>query len=127
MAKKTGYEVTAQKPVCVDFPDGRVVSFRPGTRFEAHPTNASVRRLLRVREIRVLSPMEKVPVLPVKLGAPKKVRAILESRNKLARAKQLAQAKLRASRKSGPAVETVDLGALNRPKSSGADASLRDN
>ena len=127
MAKKVGYEVTAQKPVCVDFPDGRVVSFRPGTRFEAHPTNASVRRLLRVREIRQLGAMERVPPLPVKLGAPKSVRDVLTARSQLARAKKLAQARLMASRKSGSTREHVDLGALNRPDPALREEALGDN
>lgn len=135
MAKKVGYEVTGTKPVCVDFPDGRSVSFTPGMRFEAHPTNSSVRRLLRVREVRVLSAREPVPALPEKLGAPKRVRDILESRSKMARAKKVAEAKAmramrtkktkKSSSKSKP--EFVDLAALNKPRRSKSDASRDEN
>ena len=121
MAKIAGYEVTSQRPVCVDFSDGRVVSFRPGTRFEAHPTNASVRRLLRVREIRKLSQLESVPTLPVKLGAPKKVTNVLKARRDLKQAKRLAEAKMKASRGGAAVPESIDLGALNRPRSADLD------
>jgi len=116
MAKKVGYQVTAIKPVCVDFPDGRVVSFRPGMRFEAHPTNTSVRRLLKVREVRQLSNYERVPVLPVKLGAPHDVRAIMETRKKMAHARNLAEQKRAREKATAPtAKKPVDLGSLNKP------------
>ena len=121
MAKITGYEVTARRAVCIDFSDGRAVSFRPGMRFEAHPTNASVRRLLSVREIRQLGPLERVPPLPPKLGAPKRVTNILKARREMKQAKKLAEAKLKASRGGASAPETVDLGALNRPRDAGQD------
>ncbi len=93
MAKQAGYEVTAQRPVCVDFPDGRAVSFRPGMRFTAHASNASVARLVRIREVRLLGANEGVPALPVKLGAPLKVQNILKTRAQVANARRIAEAK----------------------------------
>lgn len=119
MAKMVGYEVTGVKPVCVDFPDGRTVSFRPGMRFTAHPTNSSVRRLERVRQVRRLGDYERVPALPVKLGAPKEVRNILETRKKMAAAKRLAEMKRGAERRAAKTpdkMEPIDLSALNKPK-----------
>lgn len=68
MAKKLMFEVVGTKPVCVDFPGGHTVSLRPGSRFEAYITNNSVRRLLRVKEIRQVQDDEVTTVTPVKLG-----------------------------------------------------------
>lgn len=116
MAKMTGYEVVAQKPVCVDFPDGRAVSFPPGTRFEAHPTNSAVRRLLRIRDIRQLGPMERVPALPVKLGSTKEVRSVLKARQQVAEARRLAELKAKRAAAAKQQPEAVDLSALNQPK-----------
>ena len=96
MAKQVGYEVTAMRPVCVDFPDGRVVSFRPGMRFIAHPANSSVIRLLRIRDVRQLSALDNVPVLPVKLGAPHKIQNILKTRAEVAQARRKAEAAAKA-------------------------------
>ena len=135
MAKRVGYEVTGTKPVCVDFPDGRSVSFTPGMRFEAHPTNSSVRRLLRIREVRVLSTAEPVPQLPEKLGAPKRVRDILESRSKMALAKRVAELKAakalqaKKAKKSSDSntPEFIDLGALNKPRRSKSSTSRDEN
>jgi len=130
MAKIIGYEVTAQKPVCVDFLDGRVVSFRPGSRFEAHPTNTSVRRLLKVREVRQLGETETVPPLPVKLGAPKEVRSLIQARNRVAKAQQLSIARAKETKAKANAPEYIDLGAMNRPKrkkSSGRTPRFDDN
>ena len=121
MAKMTGYEVIAQKPVCVDFPDGRAVSFPPGMRFEAHPTNSAVRRLLKIRDIRQLGPMERVPQLPVKLGATKDVRSILKSRRDMAEARRLAELKAKRSASAKQEPEAVDLSALNQPKTDNDD------
>lgn len=132
MAKLAGYEVTGSKPVCVDFSDGRTVSFRPGMRFHAHPTNASVRRLLRVREVRELGPYEAVPALPVKLGASMSVRNTLETRQKMAQARRRAQLMRNVAKKATTPdrMEPVDLSALNQPKrkeSSRADDLSADN
>ena len=107
MAKQVGYEVTAQRPVCVDFPDGRSVSFRPGMRFTAHPANASVTRLLRVREIRPLGAREAVPALPVKLGASPKVQKILNTRAQIAQARRVAEAKAKAKARASSAPPTA--------------------
>jgi len=124
MAKLVGYEVIGQRPVCVDFSDGRSVSFTPGMRFEAHPTNSTVRRLLKTRSVRELSGLERVPSLPDKLGAPKKVRQTLETRKKLAQERRKAQLKLsRGSKKTEPKtldeMKPIDLGSLDKPSKSG--------
>jgi hypothetical protein len=105
MAKKVGYEVIARRPVCVDFRDGRVVSFRPGQRFEAERTNSSVMRLERVKDVRRLGPMEAVPPLPVKLGAPRRVQAVLKARAQVAAARKAALARFEASRQAPPKIE----------------------
>ena len=118
MAKKVGYEVTGTKPVCVDFLDGRSVSFRPGQRFEAAVTNSSVLRLVRVHEVRKLSAVEVIPPLPPKLGAPRRVQNILKRRADVEAAKIAAQAKMAASKKAPPQAEPeeVDLGSLSKQK-----------
>ena len=105
MAKKVGYEVIAQRPVCVDFLDGRVVSFRPGQRFEATKTNQTVNRLVRTRDLRVLEPFETIPALPVKLGAPRRVQDVLKARAEVEQARLAAQAKQIASRLAPPEIE----------------------
>ena len=105
MAKQVGFEVIAQRPVCVDFRDGRSVSFRPGQRFTATKTNTSVMRLVRTREIRALGPFEPVPALPIKLGAPRRVQNVLKARAQVEQAKKAAQAKLAASRQAPPKIE----------------------
>lgn len=105
--KKLGYEVIALRPVCVDFEDGRSVSFRPGTRFECIPSNQSVVRLLRTRSIRELSAIERVPALPVKLGAPKQVRDVLKARSEVAAARKKAEAKMAASKAAPPRIEVA--------------------
>jgi len=109
MAKKIGLEVVSTKPVCVDFLDGRTVSFRPGQRFEAEVTNSSVMRLLRTREVRKLSAFEAIPSMPVKLGAPKRVQNVLKARAKVESAKRAAAAKLATSKAAPPSIEEIDL------------------
>lgn len=105
MAKKVGYQVVAQRPVCIDFRDGRVVSFRPGQRFEVEHTNSSVRRLLRNRDVRELTKFETVPALPVKLGAPRRVQDVMKARAQVAAARKAAAAKFEASKKAPPEIE----------------------
>jgi len=105
MAKQVGFEVIAQRSVCVDFRDGRSVSFRPGQRFTASKTNTSVIRLVRTREIRALGPLESVPALPIKLGAPRRVQNVLKARAQVEQAKKAAQTKLAASRQALPKIE----------------------
>jgi hypothetical protein len=107
MAKQIGFEVVATKPVCVDFRDGRSVSFRPGQRFKADMTNASVMRLVRTREVRKLTRYESVPPLPVKLGAPRRVQNVMKARAKIEAAKRAALAKMEASKKAPPKAEPV--------------------
>ena len=107
MAKTAGFEVIATKPVCVDFRDGRTVSFRPGQRFEATLTNSSVLRLLRIREVRKLSPHEPIKALPVKLGAPKRHQTVMKARAQVEQAKRAALAKIEASKKAPPKIEVA--------------------
>lgn len=105
MAKQVGYEVTAQRPVCVDFRDGRSVSFRPGQRFEAEVSNVSVQRLLRNKDVRVLSASEAVPATPVKIGALPRVQAVVKVRNEVEKARQAAIARLAATKEAPPVIE----------------------
>lgn len=107
MAKKVGFEVVSTKPVCVDFRDGRSISFRPGQRFEATVTNSSVARLLRTRSVRKLGPFEQVPPTPVKLGAPKRVQNILRRRAEIEKARKAAIAKMESSKKAPPTPEPI--------------------
>ena len=110
MAKKVGFEVVSTRPVCVDFRDGRTISYRPGHRFTASLTNASVQRLLRVREVRALGPLDAIPPEPLKLGAPKRVQNILKRRAEVDAARQAALAKTAASKKLPPAPEPAVVG-----------------
>ncbi len=105
MAKRVGFEVVATRPVCVDFRDGRTVSYRPGQRFKAALTNTSVARLLRISEVRKLGPYEAVPPMPIKLGAPRRVQSIMKTRSKIEQAKKAARAKMEASRMAPPKIE----------------------
>ena len=105
MAKKVGFEVIAQRPVCIDFRDGRTVSFRPGQRFEASKTNTAVMRLIRTRAVRVLGPYESLPALPIKLGAPRHVQSVLKARAQVAQARKVAEARMAASRQAPPQIE----------------------
>jgi hypothetical protein len=107
MAKRIGFEVISTRPVCVDFRDGRAISFRPGHRFKSTLTNTSVLRLLRAGEIRKLSPFEPVPPMPVGLGEPRHVQNIKKARAEVAQAKKAALAKLEASRKAPPKIEVA--------------------
>jgi hypothetical protein len=105
--RKAGYEVIATRPVCVDFRDGRSISFRPGMRFESIPSNPAVVRLLRVGEIRKLGTMERVPPLPVGFGAPRKKQAIMSARREVEAARIAAEQKMRASKAAPPKIEVA--------------------
>jgi hypothetical protein len=107
MAKKVGFEVVSTRPVCVDFRDGRSISYRPGQRFIAAMTNSSVQRLLRIREVRKLGAFEAVPAMPIKLGAPRRVQNILRRRAEVDQARKAALAKMEASKKAPPKPEPV--------------------
>lgn len=117
MAKHTGFEVLGLKPACVEFPDGRSVSFPPGTRFEAQLDFPCIRRLLKVKAIRQLNAFERVPELPEKIGAPKDVRNIIEARRRADKMKKERVLKQRTESFSKPEKPIVDLGALHAPKS----------
>ena len=119
MAKIVGFEVVATRPVCVDFRDGRTISYRPGQRFEASLTNSSVQRLVRIKEIRKLGPFEAIPPMPVKLGATRRVQNIMKRRSEVEQARVAAQAKMAASRLAPPVSEpAVDLASPIKKKTS---------
>ena len=58
MKRDQTYQVVAPSAVTVEFPNGNVVSYPTGFLFKAHPTNASVSRLLRMNRIRQVTPRE---------------------------------------------------------------------
>lgn len=58
MKRDQTYQVVARAAVTVEFPNGNVVSYPAGFMFTAHPTNASVSRLLRQNLIRPVTPRE---------------------------------------------------------------------
>ena len=103
--KKQGYEVTGRRPVCVDFQDKRSVSFAPGMRFEAHPSNPGVVRGLRARVLRKLGLREVVPPQVVKLGVSPRLRRKLAAQAQIDAARASAQAKMRVSKDAPPVVE----------------------
>lgn len=102
--KKQGYVVTSRHPVCIDFPDGRAVNYPRGSRFVAHPLNASVQRALRRNDLRLVGANEP-PVKEVKLGLPPKVQSRIEfnaakrQAAKVREAKALNEAKKKAGGK----------------------------
>ena len=136
MAKIVGFEVVATRPVCVDFRDGRTISYRPGQRFEASLTNSSVQRLVRIKEIRKLGPFEAIPPMPVKLGATRRVQNIMKRRAEVDQARRAAQAKLEASKMAPLKAEPViDLASplkkkkttKSKPQSSAFERTTEDN
>lgn len=58
MKRDQTYQVVSRGAVTVEFPNGNVVSYPTGFMFQAHPTNASVSRLLRQNLIRMVTPRE---------------------------------------------------------------------
>lgn len=52
------YQVVSRSAVTVEFSNGNVVSYPAGFMFQAHPTNASVSRLLRQNLIRMVTQRE---------------------------------------------------------------------
>lgn len=58
MKRDQTYQVVSRSAVTVEFPNGNVVSYPSGASFQAHPTTASVVRLLRINSIREVSPRE---------------------------------------------------------------------
>lgn len=58
---KTPYQVISMNAVCVDYDDGRSLSYPKGATFYADSNNAQVRRLLRTNAIRVLKRTEQQP------------------------------------------------------------------
>lgn len=103
--KKQGYEVIGRRPVSIDFKDKRTVSYRPGMRFQAHPSNQCVVRLLRANEIRQLGPREVVPPQRVVLGAAPRLKRKLDAQGKIEAARAAAEAKMRATKAAPPTVE----------------------
>jgi len=117
--KKQGYQVIGRQPVCIDFADGRTVSFRPGKRFEAHPTNKSVVRAMRGNSLRQLAANER-GTEPVTLGMDPHRASTIGYRNQLAQNKVAAAAKAKegvhratpkpAPKKSKPSVNPDSFG-----------------
>ena len=58
MKRDQTYQIVSPSAVTVEFPNGNVVSYPTGFMFKAHPTNASVSRLLRMNLIRQVTPRE---------------------------------------------------------------------
>lgn len=58
MKRDQTYQVVSRSAVTVEFPNGNVVSYPSGFMFKAHPTNATVSRLLRQNLIRPVTPRE---------------------------------------------------------------------
>ena len=58
MKRDQTYQVVSRAAVTVEFPNGNVVSYPAGFMFKAHPTNASVSRLMRQNLIRMVTPRE---------------------------------------------------------------------
>ncbi len=58
MKRDQTYQVVSRAAVTVEFPNGNVVSYPAGFMFKAHPTNASVARLVRQNMIRMVTPRE---------------------------------------------------------------------
>jgi hypothetical protein len=58
---KHGYQVISMSAVCVDFDDGRSVSFPKGASFFADSNNLQVQRLLRGNAVRELTVFEQKP------------------------------------------------------------------
>lgn len=58
MKRDQTYQVVSRSAVTVEFPNGNVVNYPPGSSFQAHPATASVVRLLRINAIREVTPRE---------------------------------------------------------------------
>lgn len=58
MKRDQTYQVVSPSAVTVEFPNGNVVSYPTGFMFKAHPTNQCVARLLRMNQIRQVTPRE---------------------------------------------------------------------
>jgi hypothetical protein len=91
---KTAYQVISVNAVCVDYDDGRSISYPKGTTFHADSNAPQVRRLLRNNDIRALSRSEQQPK-PVKLGLSQADASLLKAHHDR-------KAKLRADAKSQP-------------------------
>lgn len=74
MKRDQTYQVVSRAAVTVEFPNGNVVSYPTGFMFQAHPTNASVTRLLRQNLIRLVTPRE-VPRFGVAVDTQSNVKA----------------------------------------------------
>lgn len=58
MKRDQTYQVVSRTAVMVEFPNGNVVNYPSGSSFQAHPTSASIVRLLRNNAIREVTPRE---------------------------------------------------------------------
>lgn len=64
---KTPYQVLSMNAVCVDYDDGRSISYPKGALFTADSNSPQIRRLLRNNDIRVVTRVEQQPSV-VKVG-----------------------------------------------------------
>lgn len=58
MKRDQTYQVVSRSAVTVEFPNGNVVSYPSGSSFQAHPSSASIVRLLRINAIREVTARE---------------------------------------------------------------------
>lgn len=58
MKRDQTYQVVSRAAVTVEFPNGNVVNYPTGFMFQAHPTNASVVRLVRQNLVRQVTQRE---------------------------------------------------------------------
>jgi len=56
---KAAYQVIGTRPVCIDFDDGRSMSFPVGASFSVDSSNVQVQRLLRGNEVREMARNER--------------------------------------------------------------------
>jgi hypothetical protein len=104
---KTGYQVISMSAVCVDFDDGRSVSFPKGDSFFADSNNTQVRRLLRTGSIRVLTAQERAPkeIVPGLSEADESLMTAHKARKKILRAEAAANPVKPSTQKKGEVVQ----------------------
>lgn len=60
--KKRIFKVMSIAPVCVDYDDGRSISYQKGQAFEASPLSPQIARMLRNKQIREVDRFERVEI-----------------------------------------------------------------
>jgi hypothetical protein len=104
---KTGYQVISTSAVCVDFDDGRSVSFPKGDLFYADSNSVQVRRLLRNSAIRELTRFEQAPkaVVPGLSEADESLMTAFKTRKQTLRAEAAANPVKPSTQKKGEVVQ----------------------